>query len=310
MPNPTAVEALSQTLDDALERLHGYIPAEHDRGGPSQPLPSLLEQCETAVAAIQGPEPLRSIHHFACTGGTLISKALSALPNVFLLSELDPLSVMTPSTAKKMPFLPTDLIFALRNGIRPVEDDVVIDAFSASVAAAAEGVARRGQKLILRDHAHSQFCRDEVDFDTRPTLREMLLDRDELLSVVTVRHPLDSFLSVTLYNWVSFSPGTLDAYALRYLAFLDRYADVPLVRYEDFVADPQTVLEQLAGLLNLGMSPFVFELLPVIRMSGDSGRNDGPIAPRPRRAIPEELDAQRVDSPNYQALCRRLEYEP
>lgn len=310
MSNPTAVEALAQTLDDALERLRDYRRADRSGDALARPLPSLLEQCEAAVLGMHGSEPLRSIHHFACTGGTLISKTISALPNITLLSELDPLSEMTPPITKKMPFLPTDLIFALRHGIRPVDDDIVTNTFLAAVESAKEGLVQRGQRLILRDHAHSQFCREAVDYDARPTLWEMLAGHMDLLSVVTVRHPLDSFLSLNQYGWVNFLPATLDAYAVRYGAFLDRHAALPVVRYEDFVAAPAAVLEHICTLLNLSPSPFAFDLIPLIRMSGDSGRNDGSISARPRRPVPDEIETQRAASDSYRALCLRLEYEP
>lgn len=261
-------------------------------------------------ADVQTGGPLRSIHHFACTGGTLIARALNALPNTVVLSEMDPLSEIIPQTTARMPFLPTDLVFALRKGLRPVDSAIVIDSFAAGVEAARAGLERMGQHLILRDHAHSQFCRDDVDYTARPTLREMLVARSEVVSVVTVRHPLDSFLAVQAKGWGSFDPFTLDTYAARYLAFLDRHAGLPIVHYEAFVAAPETVLKQLAGLLGLGDSPVAFDLMSAIRLSGDSGRNEGAIAPRPRRPVPEAVDDARFKSPIYLRLCLQLDYEP
>jgi hypothetical protein len=35
---------------------------------------------------------VRTLHHVACSGGTLISRCLAALPGVVLLSELNPLN--------------------------------------------------------------------------------------------------------------------------------------------------------------------------------------------------------------------------
>mgnify|MGYP001096910020 CR=1 FL=1 len=62
-------------VDDALALLTPY-----SRGVPtldqsqSAPLESLLEQCRDQAARIMAtrPAPIRMIHHFACTGGTLI----------------------------------------------------------------------------------------------------------------------------------------------------------------------------------------------------------------------------------------------
>lgn len=302
--------ALLHSLDEALEMLHAYSHDAEAADMPAEPLPSLLEQCEAACDAIQGPRPLRSIHHFACTGGTLMSKALFALPNTVVLSEIDPLSTGTLSKTDKVPFAPTDLIFALRHSVRPVEDAVIVATFLEGLTAAKTGLERGGRHLVLRDHAHSQFCRDSVDFDARPTLREMVADRFETRSVVTMRHPLDSFLSLGANKWVSFTPGTLEEYARRYLAFLDRHAGVPVLFYEDFTADPDAVLRRMCEYLELTFSPLATDLIGAVRMSGDSGRRDTQIGPRLRREVPTEIEAQRGESPGYRALCDRFGYAP
>lgn len=306
MPRRQPAEELIRNLHEALDILSEHPLSPALSAEPAEPLASLLAQCEAAVAAIPNPEPLRSIHHFACTGGTLISKVLTGMPNSVLLSEIDPLSQMIPAVR----FLPTDVIFGLRNSIRPVDRDVIIAVFIASLKAARDGLTRVGTHLILRDHAHSQFCRDDTDHTSRPTLLEMLSPHFAMRSVVTVRHPLDSFLSLDRHGWIAFSPGTLNAYAERYEAFLDRYRGIAVIRYEDFVSSPETVAREMCELLALPFSAFAAELTPLIQISGDSGRNEGPIAQRPRRPVPEPIEEERSASSAYRALCRRLGYDP
>lgn len=306
---PTASDlppaALTNALDEALELLR-----EYDRDDTSaEPLPSLLAQCESIVAGIGGPQPLRSIHHFACTGGTLISRALFALPNTVVLSEIDPLGPLPRSRPGRVPFAPTDLIRALRHSIREVGDETIIATFLDGLAAARAGLERDGRHLILRDHAHSQFCQGAVDFTARPTLHEMLAGRFDLRSVLTVRHPLDSFLALASHGWVHFTPSTLEDYARRYLAFLDRHAGIAVFSYEEFTTDPETVLQQMCAALDLTYSPLATALIGAIRLSGDSGRSGERIAPRPRRPVPPGIEAQR-EGRSYQALCARLGYAP
>ncbi|MCC5989155.1 MAG: hypothetical protein JJT95_15900 [Pararhodobacter sp.] len=310
MTSDSPTDTLVSTLNEALEMLREYSHDFDEIETPTEPLPSLLEQCERAVAAVEGPQPLRSIHHFACTGGTVMSKALFALPNTVLLSEIDPLSEAMLAKSGPVPFAPTDLVFALRHSVRPVEDEIVIATFLAGLAAAKTGLEQGGRHLILRDHAHSQFCWDGVDFDARPTLRELVSENFDTRSVLTMRHPLDSFLSLMANDWVHFSPKTLEEYARRYLAFLDRYEGVPVVFYEDFTVDPNAVLRRMCDLLELKFSPLATELIGAVRMSGDSGRKEGPIGPRPRREVPEAIDAQRGESNSYRALCARFGYAP
>lgn len=303
IPSP---ETLLATLEGSLELLHDYGLTTFVSNSKSEPLNSLLDQCEAAVANCPPPSPLRTIHHFACTGGTLLSKVLAAMPNTVLLSEIDPISPMV----RDEKFAPSDLILHLRRSVRKVDDDIIIAAFVAAVLAAKQGLQEQGRNLVLRDHAHSQFCHQNADFTKRPTLYEMLQDHVAIKSMVTVRHPLDSFLSLRENNWVSFTPPTLESYSERYIAFLDRHAGLPIIYYEDFVDNPEAVSKHMCILLDLRYSLFGTELHSEIELSGDSGRKDGPIAPRPRRPVPEDVEVERSDSGCYGSLCRRLGYTP
>lgn len=309
MTDARALQALAGELEQSLALLEDYR-QEEDGTLSGEPLPSLLEQCLALSTQEAPPAPLRSIHHFACSGGTLMSKGLAALPNVVALSEIDPLSrqMLQPSAAS-VEFAPTDLIWWLRHATREVDEQMLVDVFRAGLRVAYERLDQGGKCLLLRDHAHSQFCR-EIDPDSRPTLYEMLAEAFPVLSLVTVRHPLDSFLSLQSNGWVHFQPDTLEEYSLRYLKFLDRHAGLPVVKYEDFVEDPEAVLQQMAEILQLPFNPLVLDLLPLMRLSGGSGRVGAKIALRPRRELPLNLEEARGQSLAYRTLCDRLSYTP
>lgn len=298
-------QSLAAELEDTLRLLENYR-REDEASVPAEALPSLLQQCQEICDGIERTAPIRSLHHFACTGGSLISKCISGLPNTILVSEIDPLSAMG---LNELRFAPTDLILGLRQAAREVDREVLVETFKSGIRTAHAALSRKGYNLVLRDHTHSHFC-TRTDFTSRPTLHEILTSCMPVRSVVTVRHPLDSFLSVTKNGWLRFEPKTLDEYSRRYLAFLDRYAGLPVVLYEDFVEAPEDVLEQLCNLLELPYSPLAIDFLPVIKMTGDSGRSGTRISARKRREIPEELSEMRRDSKNYRALCERFGYDP
>lgn len=303
-PNP---RDLLETVESALSMLGDYADAAPGRQ-VAEPLPSLLEQC-LALVPPETPAMLRSVHHFACTGGTLISKCLGALPNAVVLSEIDPLSTMMFWPDQPV-FAPTDLILNLRQSSRQPDEALLVDVFLGGLGAMHDQLGQSGRHLILRDHAHSQFCSKQDD-RSRPTLREMLLPRFDLRSVVTVRHPVDTYLSLVNNGWhTHFSPATIEEYAQRYLRFLDRYAGVPLIRYEDFLAAPEQVLAQMCDLLALPHGPAALDLFAIIRLTGDSGRSSALLSQRPRRAVPPEMAAQMQASPAFDRLCTRLGYDP
>lgn len=303
-------EALLARLDDALALLAKATDGQTAPEAEAAPLPSLLDACEAAVAAAPAPVLLRSLHHFACTGGTLLSKCLSVMPNVVLLSELDPLSNlrMPNPQAPRPSFMPSDLIYAGRVALRPISQDTAIAIFQAGLARMIEEAQANGTYLVLRDHAHSQFCTDQAH-EARPTVHDILTQLVAVRSVITVRHPLDSFLSLHQNGWVHFSPPTFETYCLRYLAFLARHPGLEIVKYEDFVSAPETELARLCRHLALPFRPEFETLIEAAQISGDSGRRGGAIAPRPRRAVPEGFAAQLTEAPSYPPLCARLGYE-
>lgn len=303
------VRDLQKSLEDALDLLQDYNSGQLLPNRSIEPLPSLLEQCEALCSRVPDPEPVRSLHHFACTGGTVIAKSVALMPNVTLLSEIDPLSTLALPKEGQITFAPSDIIYAARTALRPVDEQIVERMFDDTIETLHQALCQKGRHLVLRDHTHSHFCTD-VDFDKRPTLREQLLRHHPVRSVITVRHPLDSYLSLQANGWMHFEPGDLQHYCQRYRAFLDRYPDIRIFLYEDFIHDPETVLQDICSELELPYVPGTVDLLSAVTMSGDSGRKSNRIGKRPRRAVPEALQAEAANSSDYTDLCRTLGYAP
>lgn len=269
----------------------------------------LAARCLALLEAEPAPvaEPIRTLHHFACTGGTLIAKCIAAQPNVQLLSEVDPLSGYVPKGAED--FSPTDMVLLMKRSTRGASEAELGALFAAQMRWLHGHTAAQGLRLVVRDHAHSQFCHGAT-VAPRPTLRELMPAGLPLRSVVTVRHPLDSFASLRRNRWVAFEPGTVDAYCRRYLAFLDRHAGLPVMRYEDFVAEPARLMQRLCEALDLAYAPHFTEHFGAIRISGDSGRSGVTIAARPSTPDAVALQAEAARSGAYRDLIGRLSYGP
>ena len=297
---------LLSVIDETLALLNETHQSADDKPPPEEPLPSLLKRCEDACEMLDAHDqtPVRVIHHFACSGGTLLSRCIEAMPNTVLLSEIDPLS---PIPLWKVDFAPYDLIRQSQTSLRPLDETGVIETFLASLEAMNASHARTGRRLVIRDHTHSHFC-TEIAPEDRPTIGEMIQERFPLRSLITVRHPLDSFLSLRSNGWVHFRPDTLDEYCRRHNLFLDAYADAPILRYEDFIADPDSGARRIVEMLELPFTSHWRDLLPVIEVSGDSGRKSDTIELRPRRRVSEDLLSEADESQSYATLCSRLDY--
>lgn len=250
----------------------------------------------------QPAESVRTIHHFACTGGTLISRYLAATPNARLLSEIDPLSPLA-----KNRFSPLDLALQYRAS-SPVDNETdQLSIFMAGFELIYKKTCARGERLILRDHAHSYFCTGS-NIPKRPTLKEIIAPHYPLVSVVSVRHPLDSYLSMISNKFTHFTPLTLDSYAGRYMAFLDKYVDEKLIKYEEFITNHDATMDTLCAQLDLSKTDDMDDIVPAITLTGDSGRKGNKLELRPRREVSVDIAAMCKSSGNYKSLCKRLDY--
>lgn len=253
---------------------------------------------------------VRTVHHFACSGGTIISKCIAAMPNVLLLSELDPLSPLSPlqNKWKKPEFSPSDIIRLLKHNYKEVSDEVLINIFRASVFELSEYCSKRDFNLVLRDHTHSHYCCG-LEINDRDSFLKIFSEVATVNAVLTVRHPLDTYISLVKNGWVHFQPASFDEYCNRYLCFLDEYSGVDVFKYEDFTKRPSEMLEKICVSLNIKFDPNFESYLPAIKLTGDSGRSSDSIQERPRKNVEKNLLQEMSSSKNYQRLCERLSYE-
>lgn len=303
------IEELSTTIDDALKLVSDFSSA-HDVSLSEEYSPeSLVEQCMELCAYEEdvAPEPIRTIHHFACTGGTLITKCISAMPNTQVLSEVDPLSTLMDELWKPR-FTPSDMVSLARHSTRGASQELLVDLFLNNIETMYKNFVQLGQRLILRDHSHSHYCTG-AEVAERPSLRSIVADKFNTLSVVTVRHPIDSFLSLEAMSSLHFTPPTFDEYCNRYIKFLREYDGIEIIRYEDFVSAPDEMMSKMCEILDLPfLKQFVY-LFNVFKLSGDSGRSSGEIMARPRRPLRENLRKEIGESLHYRKLRLILNYD-
>ena len=296
-------ENLIKTLDECVELLDSQLTDQPAVEELDVPLPSLLQQCEELIGVDRNQnESVRTLHHLASTGGTLISKCLASMPNTHLLSEVEPHSKMLTEQ-----FSPTDLIRLSRNSSRPSSRDLESRIFLAAIDVLVENCKQNGLHLVLRDHAHSRYCHGDMNDET-PSLRRTISSRYDTLAVVTVRHPLDSFLSATNSSFLEGDIRSIDEYSRRYLQFLRDHDGCPLFRYEDFLASPAEVMQSMCNELKLNYGEHFQDTFYAHRLSGDSGRRGSRIESRPRRAVDPEIRSQISRSSHYEELIETLGY--
>lgn len=315
MSESTDLKTLQQELQQALSLINDYSATHNDTSKAVldtdglNNTQSLLERCAAVVNADNGntKPTLRIIHHFACSGGTLISKCLAAQPNVFLLSELHP-TTRLGFNADHAFYTPRDIITQAFYGRLPKVDRLAEKVFLAGIKEAEQHVRELGGDLIIRAHTHADYCTESNPAD-QDTLTSILNSEFNIKQLVTVRNPIDSFLSLQQNGWVHFEPCTFDEYCRRFLLFVKSFDTSSIIKYENFVNEPEKELRIIADILDISVSENSFDVLDVFRISGDSGRSGLDISPRPRKPVPDELKKEIEKSECFSEVQQLLDYQ-
>jgi hypothetical protein len=246
------------------------------------------------------------IKHFACSGGTLFSNCLACAPNTVLMSELEPGVANEARDAGR--FAPSDWLY--HAGLHKEKlGTEVIDRISVWAAFELIRTAQaRGLHIICREHSHSKYCRGTSV--AKWTDLHSLLSRFAMTSaIVTVRDPIESFISLRREGWVHYQPATFDEYCKRYISFLDDNSDLPLFKYEDLCSDPDLFHSFANEHLGLILPEDFVDLFITNSVSGNSGQRHDAIVTKEFREISASLLPEIKSAENYQPLISRLNYE-
>lgn len=298
-------------IQKAIAIIPSDIEKTHDPKGKGKgnkdALKRAIKLSQNAIIDIN--EPIRTIHHLSCTGGTLLTKCIASMSNTLVLNELDPLSPLSIKD-KSTKFTPTDIISLVKQNGLLEDQDGIISLFTSALKAFNNAQNELGRVLVVRDHSHSHFLTGS-EIANRPSMLEMVKLISEPLALISVRNPVDSFLSMQLKKWEThFTPSNFNEYCRRYKAFLDHYENLPIVRYEDFVLNPHDVMQQICEHLNLRYFGGFEKVYNSFQFSGDSGRSGGKIASRPSREMSSDFKKTISASEYYVDVIKRLGYCP
>ncbi|UPW20061.1 sulfotransferase [Agarivorans sp. TSD2052] len=240
---------------------------------------SLLERCELVCKQHEDKKPtIRIIHHLACSGGTLISKCISAMPNVYLLSEVHPFTELAVGTGQPK-YAPSDIISLSKYAGIPKQKKLAAKLFKSAISEVYSHVESMGGVLVLRDHTHADFTTNEP-IPEKSALLALLEDDYQIKSVLTLRNPIDSYASLVKNGWVHFEPKSFDEYCRRLLLLLEQFEPEKIFKYEDFLNEPQEQMQAIANVLNLPFDESFEDVFSMFKVTGDSGRSSAVIGSR------------------------------
>ena len=258
-----------------------------------------------AERPVARPE-LAIVYHLARSGGTLISKCLACIEGNLLLSEIHPIvSVADPLDQACQWFE----LFSTEEAERLKRE---LPDYQARIRIIEEKARQLGQKLILRDWSHIDFI--GVPFVDHPSYRltqsELLQDEFGIRQIATVRHPIDTFLSLSK---LAIMQGRLDIdhYLKGFRQFALKAREMGFIRYEDFCAEPHKVLRHICNVLGINyQDDFVNRFAQYAHITGErnGGRSGDKITIPAPRPLPADIRERFESNMDYWEALSLLGY--
>jgi len=235
----------------------------------------------------------------------LISKCIACMPQVALISEVNPCNV---GQRRFNPFDPVQQLFS--QNLISYKEETLKEIFKNRIKIASKLAEENNKLLVLRDHTASDYLsKMEPRGFREKSLINTLFGDFRVLSVLTVRNPVDSYLSIRKNGWHD-GIKHFDEYCSRFLMMLDAYKNVPVYKYEDFCADPDAVLEKICVDMDIQFDASYRNQFHQINLTGDSGRGREvrEIKTLPRRDYSEEYLSEVAKSRHFKKISKRLAY--
>jgi hypothetical protein len=309
------IQNLRIELDKALELINEKTSLQssdesRQLSSPTMASDSLLLRCQKIVKETEKLKPkLRVIRHMACSGGSLISKCIDAMPNVYLMSEVHPLARKHLGEGGHK-FTPSDIISCAYYAGMPNIEKLSEEIFASSIKVAIKALDSTGSHLVLREHSHTDFCAGSQALNSNSVTR-LLSEEYDVLSLITLRNPIDSYLSLKKNRWIQFEPETFDEYCKRILQFLDTYQKSKVVYYENFVKSPKKTVKTMKDICEAIQIPYVDDFLAyfdVRKITGDSGRSSKDIVKKTRRITDDEIMLEIKNSKHYKKFINKHKF--
>lgn len=268
---------------------------------------SLLDKCDNVEEQYRDSKPtIRVIHHLSCSGGTLVSKCIASMPNVFLLSEVHPSTDFHLASSKPR-FSPSDVAGLARYANVPMQKELSKKIFLENIKMTAQHIKSYGGKLVLREHTHSDYLLGTKESEQSAVI-DALSDDFEVNSVLTIRNPLDAYAALLKNKWLHFEPDNFDEYCRRFITLVERYDKNIIFRFEDLISEPTKEMRKICSVLKISFSDSFEDIFDVFKVTGNSGRSSSTIDKRTSLAS-NELVKQCHASQYFKKICDSGWYE-
>tara|TARA_Y100000389_G_scaffold113311_1_gene110445 strand:+ start:98 stop:877 length:780 start_codon:yes stop_codon:yes gene_type:complete len=251
---------------------------------------------------------IRTIHVLSCSGGTVISKCLSAMEKTIVISEIHP-------DRLRMGFNPFDPVSLLLTQTKLGQNATVRrNIFLKRIKEIFEISKLNNFNLILRDHTHTDYLenKDIEQINSKKSLIDVVRKDFKLLPLLIIRNPLHAYQSL-LNNNMRQSTSSFNDYCNRVMLMINTYKnlDCSIFKYEDFCLNPDKELDKMCAILKINYLNDYYKRFSKIPMTGNSGRavESEKIVSLDPRPISDELKKESEKSKSFKEICFRFDYK-
>ena len=276
---------------------------------------------------------LLTIHHACCTGGSIISQILASATNSILISEINPFQSIRDKRIEPF-FDPTAILWHLVYNSKEISNTHKLKYFFCQLDISIEHAKGLQKNLLLRDHTHSTFNFSDKDilFMNKKlgsqfleairyfyALKSKDFDFIQIKPIISIRHPLDSFIAARKKGWLLPYCGggeiNLENYCkgiLKFQNYMEQEKSAKVIRYEDICINISDCLKKTFFDLNIDYQIPSLDEINLIKVTGKSGRKTENISLRERliEDVDNELKNQIEVSKYYKEYCKLNKYNP
>ena len=220
-------------------------------------------------------DTIRIIHNLPRSGGTIISKSISAQKNISLLSEIHPIG---PNVREKMKAQPVwgDPLYQFQSWYKLFNDkeyDEIKESnldFLSKIKMINQRVKNKKKTLVIRDWSFVDFFgKPFVDPINEISILKELSNDFEIKNIFIIRDPIEMFISCN--NGLNFFRNnySFDTFLDAYESYFENIKQDNYIKFENFIDNPIQNLKKISQLLDFKYDENYYKNLANIKITGD-----------------------------------------
>ncbi len=224
-------------------------------------------------------DTIRIIHNLQRSGGTIISKSVSAQKNIILLSEIHPEG---PKIMEKMGAEPkyADPLYQFQsfyklfdfNELKNLKETKLN--FLEKIKTINKKVNDQNKILIIRDWSFVDYFGKPFIEPTKKNILLDILSKDfEIKNIFIIRDPLENYISCCRKLVFFLKNYSFDQFLESYKAYIKSIPRDNHIKFEEFTENPEKTLEKISSKLNFDFDKEYLKNMKNVKITGDKQAN-------------------------------------